>query len=185
MPQIYTMVRALAAGYANSFPGADNLARNTAFHTEVRMLLSGEQRYENRMDDLLTLGYTLSYRLEGMTTATKYKDFLGLDYLDCAAYRIEAWKYPLYESKEKEAEQKLSRFRVIGGMIRKARIFSAAVDGQGYDYDKPGNYLAIALVESNKMREEVEEAIGVLKDRKSSYYINHLPQLTMSQSILK
>ncbi|KAI9860324.1 MAG: hypothetical protein M1813_006213 [Trichoglossum hirsutum] len=158
------MVRALAAGYANSFPGVDNLARNTSFHTRVRRLLSGEERYENRMDDLLTLGYTLSYRLEGMTMATNYKDFLSLDYLDCAACGIEAWTYPLYESKEKEAKQKLSRFRVIGGMIQEAKIFSAAADGQGYDYDKPGKYLAIALVESNKTRKEVEEAIGVLKD---------------------
>jgi hypothetical protein len=185
MPQIYTMVRALAAGYANSFPGVDNLAKNTSFHTRVRRLLSGEERYENRMDDLLTLGYTLSYRLDGMTMATNYKDFLSLDYLDCAACGIEAWTYPLYESKEKEAKQKLSRFRVIGGMIQEAKIFSAAADGQGYDYDKPGKYLAIALVESNKTRKEVEEAIGVLKDRKSSYNINHLPQLTMNQSILK
>ncbi|KAI9780355.1 MAG: hypothetical protein M1839_006778 [Geoglossum umbratile] len=160
MPQIYTTVCAQAAGYASSFPGVDDLATNTSFHTRVRRLLSGEERYENRMDDLLTLGYTLSYRLEGMTMAKNYKDFLGLDYLDCPACRIEAWTYPLYESKEKEAKLKLSRFEVIGGMIREAKIFSSAVDGQGYDYDKPGKYLAIALVESNKTTKQVEEARG-------------------------
>ncbi|KAI9766499.1 MAG: hypothetical protein M1840_006456 [Geoglossum simile] len=35
MPQIYTIVRTLAAGYANSFSGPDNLATNTGFHTRV------------------------------------------------------------------------------------------------------------------------------------------------------
>ena len=33
---------------------------------------------ENRMDALLTLGYTLGYRLEGMKVATYYKDFLSV-----------------------------------------------------------------------------------------------------------
>jgi hypothetical protein len=183
MPQIYTMVRALAAGYANSFPGPDNVSINTAFHSRVRELLSGANRYENRMDDLLTLGYTLSYRLEGMAMATDYKNLLGLEYPDCTACIVEAWTYPLYESKEKEAKHKLLKFEKIKDMIQDAAIFSAAADGQGYDYDKPEEYLAIALVESNRTREEVEEAIGVLKDCKSPYYINYVPQLTMGQTI--
>jgi hypothetical protein len=76
MPQMYTMVRALAAGYTKSFPGMDNVPINKSFHTRVRLLLSGKESYENRTDDLLTLEYTLSYRLECMTTATNYKGFL-------------------------------------------------------------------------------------------------------------
>ncbi|KAI9766498.1 MAG: hypothetical protein M1840_006455 [Geoglossum simile] len=116
------------------------------------------------MENLLTLGYTLSYRLEGMAMATDYKNFLGLEYPDCTACRVEAWTYPLSESKEKEAKYKLLKFDRIRGMIHDAEIFSAAADDQGWDYNKPGQYLATAFVESNRTREEVEEAIAVLKD---------------------
>ncbi|KAI9760570.1 MAG: hypothetical protein M1840_002385 [Geoglossum simile] len=163
MPQIYTMVRALAAGYAKSFPGMDNVSINTTLHTNVRLLLGGEGKYEDRMDGLLALGYTLSYRLEGMTMATNYKDFLGLDYPDCASCCIEAWTFPLYESKEKEAKEKLAKYAEVKLMIKAAKIFSTAADGQGYDYDKPEEYLAIAFVESGKSKNEVEQAIAVLK----------------------
>jgi hypothetical protein len=52
-------------------------------------------------------------------------------------------------------------------MIHKVKIFSSALDGQGYDYDKLEEYLAIAFVESKKTRNEVEQAISILKDRKS------------------
>ena len=38
---------------------------------------------ENRMDALLTLGYTLGYRLEDMTMATYYEDFSGLAVARC------------------------------------------------------------------------------------------------------
>jgi hypothetical protein len=87
---------------------------------------------------------------------------------------VEAWTYPLSESKEKEAKYKLLKFDKIRGMIHDAEIFSAASNNQGWDYNKPGQYLAIALVESNRTSEEVEEAIAVLKDCKSSYYINYM-----------
>ncbi|KAI9859997.1 MAG: hypothetical protein M1813_006344 [Trichoglossum hirsutum] len=114
------------------------------------------------MDALLTLGHTLSYRLEGMTMATYYKDFLGLDYPDCTSCNVEAWSYPLY--KEQEEREKLAIYRKIKNMIHDVRIFSAASDGQGYDYDKPEEYLAIALVESRKTRNEVEQTVSVLED---------------------
>ncbi|KAH0566222.1 hypothetical protein GP486_000369 [Trichoglossum hirsutum] len=169
MPQIYTMVRALAAGYAKSFPGMDNISINTALHTSVRSLLAGEGNFEGRVDGMLALGYILSYRLEGMTMATNYKDFLSLDYPDCTSCCVEAWIFPLYESKEKEAKEKLAKYREAKSMIKAAKIFSTAADGQGYDYDKPEEYLAIAFVESGKSKNEVEQAIAVLKGRKSPY----------------
>ena len=88
--QIYTIVCTLGARYVNSLLGVNNLARNMSFHTKVHKLLSGDEKYKNRMDDLLTFDYILSYRLEGMTMATNYKNFLSLDYLDCAICSIEA-----------------------------------------------------------------------------------------------
>ncbi|KAI9766002.1 MAG: hypothetical protein M1840_007009 [Geoglossum simile] len=93
MPQIYTMVRASAARHMNSFPDMDDISTNTAFHITVRSLPSGKARYENRMDDFLTLGYALSYRLEGMMVATNYKYFLRLNYHDCIFCNVEAWTY--------------------------------------------------------------------------------------------
>ena len=168
-PQMYNIVRALAAGYANSFPGPDNLSINTTFHTSVRLLLTGQERSENRVDALLTLGYTLSYRLEAMTMASYYKDFLGLDYPDCTSCSIEAWTYPLHDSVQEEAKEKVSRFRKTTSLLNAAKIFSAPSEGQGYGYIKPRQYLAIALVESGKTSDEIEQAIGMLKDGKSLF----------------
>ncbi|KAI9759328.1 MAG: hypothetical protein M1840_003376 [Geoglossum simile] len=156
MPQIYTMVRALAAGYAKSFPGMDNVSINTTLHTGVRSLLAGEGNFEGQVDSMLALRYILSYRLEGMTMATNYKDFLSLDYPDCTSCCVEAWTFPLYKSKEKEAKEKLAKYREAKSMIKVVKIFSTAVDGQGYDYNKPEEYLAIAFVESRKSKNEVE-----------------------------
>jgi len=109
------------------------------------------------------------YRLDGMTMATNYKDFLGLDYLYCASCIIQAWTYPFYESNQQEAKEKLSRYSKIKSLIYAAKIFNAASDGHGYDYDKPEEYLAIAFVESKKTRDKVEQAISILKDRKSLF----------------
>jgi hypothetical protein len=170
MPQVYNIVRSLAAGYAKSFPGMDNVSINTAFHTRVRWLITGEERYENDMDALLTLGDTLSYRLDCMTTGTYYKDLLGLDYPDCTSCSVEGWTFPLYESRQKEAKQKLFRYNKIKSLISDANIFSAASNGQGYDYDKGEDYLAIAFVESLKTWEEVEAAVSILKDGKSLFF---------------
>ena len=167
MPQIYDIVFSLAVGYAKSFPGLDDLSINTAFHTDVRLLLSGKERYENKMDDLLTLGYTLSYRLGCMTIGTYYKNLLGLDYPDCTSCSVEGWTYRLY--KQQEATKKLS-YKKIKNLISAANIFSAASDGQGDDYDKPEEYLAIALVESQKTWEEVEQATSILKEGESLYF---------------
>jgi len=104
MPQIYSIVRSLEAGYAKSFPGMDNLSINTAFHTNVRLLITGEKRYG--MDALLTLGSTLSYRMDCMAMGTYYKKVLGLDYPDCTSCCVEAWTYPLYASKQQEGKEK-------------------------------------------------------------------------------
>ena len=101
-----------------------------------------------------------------MTRATNYKDLLGLDYLDCASCSVEAWTYPLHESNQQEAKEKLSRYHENKCLVHAAKIFSAASDGQGYNYHKGEEYLAIAFVESKKTRNEVEQAISVLKDCK-------------------
>lgn len=182
MPQMYNLTRAWAAGYENSFPGASNLASNTALQARVRRLLSGEDRYENRMDDLLDLGSTLSYRLDGMAYATYLKDILGLDYPDCHAYEIESWTYPLYESSQQEAKDKLRRYNITYKFINDARLFSSPLTGQGWPYSKPKHYLAIALVESRKSTEEVVEAINILKAGKLfTSALCSSPQLTVKQ----
>jgi hypothetical protein len=167
LPQMYNLTRAWAAGYENSFPGADNVSSNTAFHADVRDLLSGKDRYENRMDDLLDLGSTLSYRLDSMAYATYYKDVLGLDYPDCNACEIESWTNPLYESNQQEAKEKIRRYNITYKFIVDAGLFSAPLEGQGWSYSKPKHYLAIALVESRKSKGEVIEAINILKAGKS------------------
>lgn len=152
----------------NSFPGADNISSNTAFHRNLKDLLSGKDQYEDQMDDLLDLGTALSYRLDGMAQATYYKDILGLDYLNCNACEVEGWTHPLYYAYDKpEAKEKLRRFDIICEFISDAKLFSSPVGGQGWDYDKPEHYLAIALIESRMSKDDVVEAISILKAGKS------------------
>lgn len=185
LPQMYNLTRTWAAGYKNSFPGADNVSSNTAFHADVRDLLSGKDRYENRMDGLLDLGSALSYRLDSMAYATYCKDVLGLDYPDCNACEIESWTNPLYESNQQETKEKIRTYNIIYKFIVDAGLFSAPSKGQGWSYSKPKHYLAIALVESRKSEEEVIEAINILKAGK--LFISALcssPYLTMKQFVL-
>ncbi|KAI9780270.1 MAG: hypothetical protein M1839_006830 [Geoglossum umbratile] len=74
--------------------------------------------------------------------ATYYKDFLGLDYPDWASYSVER------------------------GLIlfTKSTGECATADGQEYGYNKPKEYLTVALVEGRKTRNDFERAISVLKD---------------------
>ena len=116
------------------------------------------------MDVLLGLGYALSNKLDGMTVATSYKDLLGLKYPDCSSCNVAAWTYPLHAFRDQEAKEKLSTYTEIRRLIRAAKIFSVASDGQGYNYEKPAEYLAIIFVESGRTRDEIEHCIGVLKD---------------------
>ena len=167
LPQMYNLTRAWAAGYMNSFPGADNISSNTAFHSDLEDLLSGKDQYEDRMDDLLDLGTALSYRLDSMAQATYYKDVLGLDYPDCNACEVEGWTHPLYASDQPEAKEKLRRFNITRNFIDDAKLFSGPVGSQGWDYDKPEHYLAMALIESRMSKDEVAEAISILKAGKS------------------
>lgn len=167
LPQMYNLTRAWAAGYMNSFPGADNLSSNTAFHSCLEDLLSGKDQYKDQMDDLLDLGTALIYRLDSIAQATHYKDLLGLNYLDCNACEIEGWTYPLYASNQQDAKEKLRRFDITLELIDDAKLFSGPVGAQGWHYSKPEHYLAIALVESRMSKGDVTEAINILKAGKS------------------
>ena len=118
------------------------------------------------MDDLLVLGYTLTYRLDVMAMATCYKNILGLNYPDCASCSVEHWTYPFYESKQQDAKEKLAKCTMIRRMIHSAKIISAASVDQWYNYNKPVEYLAIALIESQKSEYEVTQSICILHDGK-------------------
>jgi hypothetical protein len=170
MKQVYNVVRSQAARYRASFPGMDNASINTAFHTDVRLLLTSKERYKNELADLLTLSSTLAYRLEGIAIGTRYKDLLKLEYPDCNSFDVEGWTFPRYESKQKEAKEQLLRYKKFRSLIKDANIFSAASEDQGYTYPKPWEYLAIALVESQKTQAEIEGAISLLKLSESLYF---------------
>jgi hypothetical protein len=169
-PQMRAVVRGMAVGYARSFPGQDEQASNTAFHAMIRLwLLSGKESSQNllRKDSLLTWGYTLNYRLGAMDMATRYKDFLGLDFPDCTSFCITGWTHPLYESKEPDAKEKIMRYSQIHGMVHSAKIFGCATDGYWYHYAKPEEYLAIVFFECYNTNAEIEQAINRLENCKS------------------
>jgi hypothetical protein len=100
--------------------------------------------------------------------ATEYKDFLGLEFPDCAMYDVDAWNNRCYSEKRQKdetgqiAREKISRFQEISLLVtREPRIFGAALlTEQGLSYSKPRVYLTIALVESSMSLTEVEVGLN-------------------------
>ncbi|KAG5291470.1 hypothetical protein I7I48_03289 [Histoplasma ohiense] len=84
----HNVVRAKARAYADSFPGADNLAPNLPLHYSVRQLLQGTQFSENK---LMRINDSLDYRLSALQLATQYTTFLELAFPDAASFDVEKW----------------------------------------------------------------------------------------------
>lgn len=162
----HNVVRAKARAYADSFPGADNLAPNLPLHYLVRQLLQGAQFSE---DELMSVNDGLDYRLSALQLATQYTAFLDLAFPDAASFDVEKWAL-------QADNQRLELFRKVKRYNLEQKIFDRPIGDQGWRYPKPDQYLAIALIESSRGYEEICERIDQIKIRESNYHaptVNH------------
>ncbi|KKZ67182.1 hypothetical protein EMCG_07127 [[Emmonsia] crescens] len=149
----HNVVRAKARAYADSFPGADNLAPNLPLHYSVRQLLVGAQFSE---DELMSVNDRLDYRLSALQLATQYTVFLDLAFPDAASFDVEKWAL-------QADDQRLELFRKVKGYNLKQKIFDKPIGDQGWRYPKPDQYLAIALIESSLGYEDICERMDRIK----------------------
>lgn len=156
----YNVVRAKARAYADSFPGADNLAPNLPLHYSVRQLLQGAQFSENK---LMSINDSLDYRLSALQLATQYTTFLELAFPDAVSFDVEKWAL-------QADNQRLELFRKVKRYNLNQKIFDRPIGDQGWRYPKPDQYLAIALIESSLIYEDICERIDQIKTGKSNYH---------------
>ena len=137
-------LRRLAQIYMDSYPGSPDAANNRPVHLDCRRLIRGETK-DLSHQDLELLAKALRYRLKSIVSrATEYKNYLGLDFPDCAEHdSANIWRKPDPNlAMEYRREQLFNR-------IAGAHIFDDPVGGEGYDYDKGVNYLALALAQTS------------------------------------
>lgn len=80
-PEVEFRTIRLASQYMNSNPGDTSAPKNHAVHSRCRSLFKGDKLSDEALENLSS---ALRYRLQTiMSTATEYKDRLGLDFPDC------------------------------------------------------------------------------------------------------
>ena len=159
-----TIAEARARDSLSSYPGNDSFGGN-GDHQGIRDLLKGKIVSGSDLDEL---GHVLFYRMQCMELATKYKDYLNLEFPNCTSYDSYASTLQTVLAANnsgnsgESARLKRARYCGIRAMVWKKKIFGAAVSRQGLTCLKPRDYLAIALAESQMSVVEVEVALDKL-----------------------
>ncbi|OBT86114.1 hypothetical protein VE02_05434 [Pseudogymnoascus sp. 03VT05] len=141
-----------ARQYLRSFPGNDAFRGNSQ-HGWFRALAGGQAT--NR-DHLEVLYAELLYRNELTRIATRCKVFLQLRIEDAHLFDTWTWR------QEQEPDKQWDRFVKIREAIHDASVFGHPAPNQGFFFEKPTEYLAIAFVKSGRPMEEVLAEIEML-----------------------
>jgi hypothetical protein len=160
------VIRAKASAYMMSLPGSDAAGVN-AIHSRLKKLIAGEQ-YDD--DELKIFDAVIDYRYNLMRRATEYVFFLDLNFVDCLWFDVEHWIRQNYADKSEMAARSRSRYETIFGLIMSSKIFDRQV--QGLPFQKPKQYLAIALAESHLSLDQVRNSIATLLRCKSYLHLS-------------
>ncbi|KAK2766517.1 hypothetical protein FQN53_006686 [Emmonsiellopsis sp. PD_33] len=156
------IVMVKARAYMDSFPGADNAGVNH-IHSKLKQLLQGGKYDE---EALVLLNDTLDYRLSVIQLATQYVSFLDIQFADGLLFDTESWLDQLALQVAKDdssAAAKQEKWNEIYGYIMDIELFDTPAASQGSAYQKPEEYLAIALCESSLASlEEISKAVDCL-----------------------
>ena len=159
-PQAEYRLKRLAFDYMKSFPGPDAAAKNHRVHNDCNRLLKDEALSN---DELERLAEALRYRLETMDRGTKYKDRLGVPFLDCR--ECDVWDYRKESSKNLEKRARHSQiFKKVG--------FHDLFDppsGEAMPYVKGQDYLTAVLTESGWSSQKIDDALDNLVKVKRVY----------------
>lgn len=156
--QANSAIKDLAYGYLNSFPPPDNSAPDRESNLAARSVLEGAIISKHALNDLHA---TLAYRLGLMSLATAYKNLIGLEFRDCENFDFESWQDSLLRSAgtSAEARDRWQKFGDYSDLINRAPVFDPPTAQQGWDYNKPNDYLAASFAESDLTPDQVKESI--------------------------
>ena len=137
-------LRRLALIYMRSYPGPDCAAKNITVHGRCDRLLQGKT--ENLSHGYLKqLASALRYRLKSIVQrATEYKDYLGLDFPDCAEHDSAI----IWNGRDRNSAVQDRKSQIFRRVVR-ARIFDEPVEDEGHKYIKGHYYLTLALAQTS------------------------------------
>ncbi|KAL9598536.1 MAG: hypothetical protein Q9219_004438 [cf. Caloplaca sp. 3 TL-2023] len=156
-------VRSLCYTYLNSFPGAPNRSSNTAIQAMARGLLNGEETTQWQVEELQL---TLLHRMNLMKWATRFKNFLKLDFVGCHRFDLDAWEMALPSRRRGQDTTKFEAYQTCRSKIISARIFPEApkFPNHGHlvslSYPKGRDYLAAAFTDNGLGFREADEALA-------------------------
>ncbi|CZT51120.1 uncharacterized protein RSE6_12212 [Rhynchosporium secalis] len=156
-------VKAKAELYMGSNPGLDNSAKNLVCHRQFYDLING---IIPERKDLLKINDTLDYRLHQMKSAEEYCQALNLSMLEdekADQFDHAEWRESILEDQKrspdraKRATELLERFRTCLGWIIRLGLFNhyPKNPSRGWNYSKPGQYLAARLAESSMTTSDI------------------------------
>ncbi|KAH8651889.1 hypothetical protein BGZ60DRAFT_520024 [Tricladium varicosporioides] len=141
--------------FMQSYPGDINTGANSC-HRSFISLLNNEEISD---EFLVTLNNILDYRINLMSWATLYAQIMGVDSITIFEMDCEKWKRNMVVSNPETYE----RFKIIRDYIKEIKIFEKPMREQGQTFEKPKDYLAIALASSNMERGGVKRELDILK----------------------
>lgn len=156
-------LKRLATEYFESHPGPDDAAKNHASHYRARFLLQGKKLTD---EELERLAGALRYRLKGiMDQATRYKDFLGLDFPDCRDFDS-----TLYSQHVREDKEKHERYGKIMKFVLDRDLFDGPEEHEGMPYIKGIEYIRAALLESGWSYQKIKNAAEALVMLRGTFF---------------
>ncbi len=129
-------VYSLCKEYKNSHPGADNLGGNIGLHYHVRRILQGQQPNDSVLD---SIQQAVRYRLDQLHIANWCAHLMELEFEDAMNCDTWSWGPGLSTSEQAwliDAQE----------CISKSGIFRSPFPGEGRDYQKPIEYLSLAML---------------------------------------
>ncbi|KAL8853893.1 MAG: hypothetical protein Q9221_001364 [Calogaya cf. arnoldii] len=159
----------LARGYLNSHPTDPTVPKAKDSYAMCQQLLHDRPIYRGQMNSLRA---ALTYRMNGITTATRYKDICALTFPDCHEFDPAAWRVRTQAGMGPKARTTFSPLEKVfdecSDMIRSSNIFDPPTDDEGWEDTKPMYYLAAAFAESRRSRADIEVFLTFIADCKST-----------------
>ncbi|KAA6406711.1 MAG: hypothetical protein FRX48_09434 [Lasallia pustulata] len=156
-------LRNMAQKYFNSFPGDSSAATQHRVWVLCVDIVSNKNLPDS---DLEFLSAALQFRLVKVVgMATLYKNHLGISFPDCDKFDISP-----YLARYRNDDKLRAKFSQIITMVLQKPLFEHN-PWEGHYYDKGTKYLAIALFESNKSKDDViacVKELARLKDERSN-----------------
>lgn len=132
----------MAVTYLSSYPRTDAKAENSALYTNLRNYLKAPEEFTPFR--IIWMLRQVNYRLERLREANRVREAMGVQFTDINDFSVEKWLM------DNTPNPRLARrYRVVIELVAGARLFQRPGELEGYSYQKPLEYLTIALIGFN------------------------------------